>query len=162
MYGYNSEKLRDLWCGRFVQFRALFHRLKVKRTKLPTARENASDHAGIAFSFVSDWLKEWHEFCGPIRERSNTKPMQSQIAVDIQLKIARIEILFSQLETLTVSFMRSYLEPDSEDYLFELRSSEPFTLTVTFEHPCTSSMASSKCTNWNFSEKIWYIFTPIS
>ncbi|XP_027052677.1 uncharacterized protein LOC113679899 [Pocillopora damicornis] len=34
------------------------------------------------------------------------------------------------------------LEPNSEDYLFELRSSEPFTLTVTFEHPCTSSMAS--------------------
>ena len=32
----------------------------------------------------------------------------------------------------------------SEEYLFELRSCDPFTLTVTFEHPCTPSMASSK------------------
>lgn len=30
----------------------------------------------------------------------------------------------------------------SEEYLFELRSCDPFTLTVTYEHPCTPSMAS--------------------
>ena len=37
-----------------------------------------------------------------------------------------------------------YLEDGSEEYLFELRSCDPFPLTVTFEHPCTPSMASSK------------------
>ena len=35
-------------------------------------------------------------------------------------------------------------EPDSKEYVFELRASGPFTLTVTFEHPCTPGMASSK------------------
>ena len=37
-----------------------------------------------------------------------------------------------------------YSEADCEEYRFELRTSDPFTLTVTFEHPCTTSMASSK------------------
>ena len=41
-------------------------------------------------------------------------------------------------------FLFSVSEPGSEEYLFELRVSDPFTLTVTFEHPCTPSMASSK------------------
>lgn len=35
-----------------------------------------------------------------------------------------------------------YSEADCEEYRFELRASDPFTLTVTFEHPCTTSMAS--------------------
>ena len=37
-----------------------------------------------------------------------------------------------------------YLEDGSEEYLFELWSCDPFTLTVTFEHPFTPSIASSK------------------
>lgn len=59
------------------------------------------------------------------------------------LPLLRRQAMFN---TLFTSALRSHKplkkKPDSEDYLFELRSSEPFTLTVTFEHPCTSSMAS--------------------
>ena len=56
-----------------------------KTCKLPTARENAGDHVVIDVSFAFDWLRERHEFFGPITERSKTKPMQPRIT---QLKIA--------------------------------------------------------------------------
>lgn len=52
----------------------------------------------------------------------------------------------AMFNTLLTSALRSHKplkkKPNSEEFLFELRASEPFTLTVTFEHPCTSSMAS--------------------
>ncbi|XP_078343120.1 mediator of RNA polymerase II transcription subunit 1-like [Oculina patagonica] len=52
----------------------------------------------------------------------------------------------AMFNTLLTSALRSHKplkkKPNSEEFLFELRASEPFTLTVAFEHPCTSSMAS--------------------
>ena len=41
-------------------------RIYVKPTKLTKARENAGNQVVIGFSFVSDWLREWREFSGPI------------------------------------------------------------------------------------------------
>ena len=52
------------------------------------ARENAGVQVMIGFSFASDWLTKWHEYSGPITERSKAKPRQSQITFDSQLKIA--------------------------------------------------------------------------
>ena len=42
--------------------------LKVKRTKLPEAREDAGDQVVIGFSFASDWPRMWHEFSAPSTE----------------------------------------------------------------------------------------------
>ena len=33
----------------------------------------------IGFSFESDWLRKWREYFGPVTERSEAKPKQSQI-----------------------------------------------------------------------------------
>ena len=41
------------------------------------ARENACDQVTIGFSFASDWLKKWREFCQPITEPSNANPKQT-------------------------------------------------------------------------------------
>ena len=43
---------------------------KKKKTKHPETRENAGEQVVIGFSFESDWLKEWCNFSGPIKERS--------------------------------------------------------------------------------------------
>ena len=51
--------------------------LRTKTIELPKARENAGDQVVIGFSFVSDWLREWCEFSGPITERSKAKPVLS-------------------------------------------------------------------------------------
>ena len=53
----------------------------MKTTKLPQAREKASDHV------ASDWLGERCESFTNT-ERSKTKPVQSRITIDILLKIA--------------------------------------------------------------------------
>lgn len=59
------------------------------------------------------------------------------------LELLRRQAMFN---TLLRSALRSHKPPkkkaDCEEYRFELRASDPFTLTVTFEHPCTTSMAS--------------------
>ena len=41
--------------------------------KLPKARENAGDQVVFGYSYSSDWLKEWREFCEPITDRSESK-----------------------------------------------------------------------------------------
>ncbi|XP_068758500.1 mediator of RNA polymerase II transcription subunit 1-like isoform X2 [Montipora capricornis] len=59
------------------------------------------------------------------------------------LELLRRQAMFN---TLLSSAFRSHKplnkKPGCEEYRFELRASDPFTLTITFEHPCTSSMAS--------------------
>ena len=62
--------------------------LKVNTCNRPEARENTSDQVAIGFSFACDWLRGWREFYRPITERSEAKPMQSQITFDTRLKIA--------------------------------------------------------------------------
>lgn len=57
----------------------------------PHAR-NAGDQVVIGFSFAFDWLREWREFPGPIKEESRAKPMQSRISFETQLKIALNEM----------------------------------------------------------------------
>ena len=49
--------------------------IQVKVSKLLKARENAFDEVAIGFGFESDWLREWHEFSGPITERRKVKPL---------------------------------------------------------------------------------------
>ena len=49
---------------------------KLKKSKLPKARENVSEQVMIGFSFASDWLTEWREVSGSITEWSETKSMQ--------------------------------------------------------------------------------------
>ena len=41
----------------------------------------------IGFGFTSDWLRKWREFFEPINKRSNTKPQQTQITFDCQVKL---------------------------------------------------------------------------
>ena len=43
------------------------------QSKKSNVRENAGDQVVIGCSFVSDWLREWREFSGPITERSEVK-----------------------------------------------------------------------------------------
>ena len=50
--------------------------IKLKKSKLPKARENVSEQVMIGFSFASDWLTEWREVSGSITKRSETKSMQ--------------------------------------------------------------------------------------
>ena len=45
-------------------------KLKIKKKKLPKARENVGNQVVIGSSFASDWLGEMHEFSRPIKERS--------------------------------------------------------------------------------------------
>ena len=42
----------------------------------------------LGFSFVSDWLRKWREFSGPITERSKAKPHQSRLTFITHLTIA--------------------------------------------------------------------------
>ena len=46
------------------------HTTSKKKTKHPETRENAGEQVVIGFSFESDWLKEWCNFSGPVKERS--------------------------------------------------------------------------------------------
>ena len=45
------------------------------QSKEQTAKSagNAGDQVVNGFSFASDWLRVWHEFSGPITERSKSK-----------------------------------------------------------------------------------------
>ena len=52
------------------------------------ARENASEKVAIGFSFDSDWFRKWTEFSTLIIQPSKAKPENSQITLNIQLKIA--------------------------------------------------------------------------
>ena len=54
---------------------------------MPKARENAGDQVVFGFSFVPDWSRKWHEFSGPMTERSEAKPMQSRIHSRNHLKL---------------------------------------------------------------------------
>ena len=63
--------------------------LKVKAGKLPKARENAGDQAVIGLGYVSDWLRGWCEFLGPITEQCEARPMQSRITFETYLKISQ-------------------------------------------------------------------------
>ena len=62
--------------------------------KLPKARENVGDQVVFGYSYSSDWLKEWREFCEPITDRSESKPKDS---LNIELKSAHKLSLFSFL-----------------------------------------------------------------
>ena len=61
--------------------------LKLKAWKLLQMRKNADDQVTIGFGFVSDWLRNWREFSGPITWRSKAKPKKSRTAFDTQLKL---------------------------------------------------------------------------
>ena len=81
-------------------------RIQSKPTNLPKARENAGDQVVIGLSIASDWLREWHEFSGPIKARSKAKTKQSQITLDTQLKIFLhngINLIRSQRENSTAN-----------------------------------------------------------
>ena len=72
---------------------------KVKPTKLPKARESASDQVVTGFSLASDWLTEWREFSGPFVERSKTKGKQTHIVFDTNKYMRkRQEIMFGWIE----------------------------------------------------------------
>ena len=64
---------------------------RVETGNLLKARENASDQVVFGFSFTFDWLRLWHEFFGPITQRSEAKPKQSSITFDTQLETALIK-----------------------------------------------------------------------
>ena len=49
---------------------------------MPEARENAGDQVAVGFSFVSDWLRKWREFSGPIIEQSEATIMQYCLTFD--------------------------------------------------------------------------------
>ena len=42
----------------------------MKIGKLPKAQENAGNQVTIGFRLASDWFKAWHDFSGPITDRS--------------------------------------------------------------------------------------------
>ena len=58
----------------------------MKTTKQREARENAGDQVLNRILFVSDRLRDWCEFSGPITVRRKAKPMQCRITLDTQLK----------------------------------------------------------------------------
>ena len=60
--------------------------LGVKTGNLLEARENEGDQVDIGFNFAFDWSRWWCEFSGPITERGEANPNQSQISFDIRLK----------------------------------------------------------------------------
>ena len=57
-------------------------RAQSKNKRFTKKRENVGDQVVIGVSFACDWLREWHEFSGPIKERSKAKPMQFRITFD--------------------------------------------------------------------------------
>ena len=50
-------------------------------------RKNADDQVTIGFAFVSDRLRNWRKFSGPITWRSKAKPKQARTTFDTQLKL---------------------------------------------------------------------------
>ena len=64
--------------------------LRAKTTKQPKARKNTDDQVVIGFRVASDWLRKRYEFSGPITERGNAIPKQSQNSFDTLLKIALV------------------------------------------------------------------------
>ncbi len=52
------------------------------------ARENVRARVTIGFGFTSDWLRKWREIFKPITKRSNSKPKQTQLTFDTQVKTA--------------------------------------------------------------------------
>lgn len=52
--------------------------LKMITSKLFEARENTDDQVTIFFSFVSDWLRGWHE----IYDQSQSSVQQNQTITD--------------------------------------------------------------------------------
>lgn len=57
-------------------------------SKLFEARENTDDQVTIFFSFVSDWLRGWHDFFGQITRKSYDEPRQSRVTSNTQMKTA--------------------------------------------------------------------------
>ena len=72
----------------------------------PDARKNTSDQTAIGFSFASDWPRGWREFSRPITERSEAKPMQSQISLEEihSARIREIKCQASKLSTIILYF----------------------------------------------------------
>ena len=64
--------------------------LRAKTTKQPKARKNTDDQVVIGFRVASDWSRKRYEFSGPITERGNAIPKQSQNSFDTLLKIALV------------------------------------------------------------------------
>ena len=62
-------------------------KLRIKSTNLSKARENASDHVAIGFSSVSDWMKEWRGFSGPITARSKANQYNSGLLSTLHRKL---------------------------------------------------------------------------
>lgn len=48
-------------------------RIQSKNIELPKARESVGDQVVIGFSFAFDWLRDWHEFSGPITKKKDKK-----------------------------------------------------------------------------------------
>ena len=63
------------------------------------ARENTGDQVLICFIFACDWLKEWPEFSGPIKEQRKAKTNQSRVTFDTQLKFALYDYRLWSLKT---------------------------------------------------------------
>ena len=57
------------------------------KRQLSKARENASDHVAIGFSSVSDWMKEWRGFSGPITARSKANQNNSGLLSTLHRKL---------------------------------------------------------------------------
>lgn len=57
-----------------------------KNKQLPETREKR-DQVAVGFSFESDWIRKWHEFSGPITQRSEAKTMQSRIPSTLSWKL---------------------------------------------------------------------------
>ena len=58
--------------------------LKVKTSKLPKARENASHQIVFFISFECDWSRKWREFSEPITQHSEPTPQKSRITLETQ------------------------------------------------------------------------------
>ena len=63
------------------------------------ARENTGDQVLVCFIFAFDWLKEWPEFSGPIKEQRKAETNQSRVTFDTQLKFALYDYRFWSLKT---------------------------------------------------------------
>ena len=57
------------------------------------AREDVHEQVTIGFGFTSDWLRNWREIFKPITERGNTKPKQTRVTFDTQLKTTLYQIM---------------------------------------------------------------------
>lgn len=59
---------------------------KKKKRKQCKGGENTGDQIVISFSFVSDRLKEWHEYFRPITEQIKAKAKQSAFLLTLNSK----------------------------------------------------------------------------